>query len=113
MKPRTAKHLYEIVEASKAIRSFTQGLDVDKYSADDRTRSAVERKFEIIGEALRRMRDEDAETFVQIESGNEIIGMQNRLIQGYDAVDDEIVLETVYNDLPKLSRCAADLLAEQ
>lgn len=113
MNQRTSKHLYEIAEASKAIMSFTKGLDLDKYSADDRTRSAVERKFEIIGEALRRIRDDDAETFGQIESGNQINGMRNRLIHGYDAVDDEIVLETIANDLPKLSHCATHLLTDQ
>ena len=43
--------------ASEAVLSFTKDTSFEVYVLDDRTRSAVERKFEIIGEALRRIRD--------------------------------------------------------
>jgi uncharacterized protein with HEPN domain len=52
------------------------------YLADLRTRSAVERQFEILGEAFVRLRETDAETFVQSRQTARIIGFRNRLIHG-------------------------------
>jgi len=110
MKERTAKLLYDILEAAKAISFFTRDMTFESFSTDDLTRSAVERKFEIIGEALRRIREEDTPLFDQIERGHQIVGMRNRLIHGYDAVDEEIVWETIATDIPKLEQCATTLL---
>lgn len=102
MNERSRKCLVDIQEAGRAILAFSADLTFEDFTADDRTRSAVERKFEIIGEALRRLRDEDPLTFPNLSSGNEIIGMRNRLIHGYDAVDEEIVWETIHQYLPTL-----------
>jgi uncharacterized protein with HEPN domain len=102
MKDRTVKWLIDVKSASEAILSFTQGYSFEEFAKDDRTRSAVERKFEVIGEALRRVRDEDPAGIEQIEFGSDIIGMRNRLIHGYDAVDETIVWETIAIYLPKL-----------
>ena len=102
MNERTRTCLVDIEVAGKAIRAFTELLSLESFSTDDRTRSAVERKFEIIGEALRRVRDEEPEVSQAIRFGPDIIGMRNRLIHGYDAVDEEIVWETIDLHLPEL-----------
>ncbi len=102
MNDPTTKCLHDIQAASRAIVSFTTGKGFEEYSKDDLIRSAVERKFEIIGEALRRIRNEDHGIFLQLEMGHEIVGMRNRLIHGYDAVDEEIVWETIELNLPSL-----------
>ncbi len=110
MKDLTVKCLHDIQAASRAIISFTAGKEFEDFSKDDLTRSAVERKFEIIGEALRRIRDENHEIFLQIKMGHEIVGMRNRLIHGYDAVDEEIVWETIEFNLPSLIHSVDSLI---
>ncbi|MCZ6672739.1 MAG: DUF86 domain-containing protein [Verrucomicrobia bacterium] len=110
MKDLTTKCLFDVQDACRAILSFTEGKRFEEFSRDDLIRSAVERKFEVIGEALRRIRDEDPDIFKQIEMGNEIVGMRNRLIHGYDAVDEEIVWETIDMHLPQLLQTVEALL---
>jgi uncharacterized protein with HEPN domain len=81
-----------VLTASRAIEEFTRGKTESDYRASDLLRSATERKFEIIGEALMRMRDLDAETFARFSEAHAIVGFRNRIIHGYDSVDDGIVL---------------------
>jgi uncharacterized protein with HEPN domain len=69
---------------------------------DLRTRSAVERQFEILGEAFVRLREADLETFGQFPQAPRIIGFRNRLIHGYDAIDQETVWDVVQRHLPAL-----------
>jgi len=52
-------------------------------------RSAVEREFEIIGEALNQLNKIDQN--LPVSNKSLIVGMRNRVIHGYDKVDDEIV----------------------
>ena len=66
-------------------------------------RAAVERKFEVIGEACMRLRDRFPKPFSHIASGPQIIGFRNRLIHGYDNVDDAIVWDIVTRKLPSLA----------
>jgi uncharacterized protein with HEPN domain len=63
-------------------------------------RRAVEREFEIIGEALYRIEKIDPD--IEISGKRLIIGMRNRVIHGYDRIDDEIVWGTIARHLPIL-----------
>ena len=102
MPNRKEKLYYDILRAGDEIQAFTQNLSLEEYTLDLKSKAAVERKFEIIGEALRRLRDEWPEDFEKIPMGHEIIGMRNRLIHGYDDVDDQIIWETIEIHLPRL-----------
>jgi uncharacterized protein with HEPN domain len=73
-------------------------------------RAAVERKFEIIGEACTRLRDQFPESFEKIVYGPQIIGFRNRLIHGYDNVDDSIVWDAVVQKLPDLEKEVLSLM---
>jgi uncharacterized protein with HEPN domain len=87
MTDATRKLLFDILQAGRAIQEFVEGISFGQYSADLRTRSAVERQFEILGEAFVRLRETDEETFVQSPQASRIIGFRNRLIHGYNAID--------------------------
>jgi uncharacterized protein with HEPN domain len=98
----TRKLLFDILEAGRAIQGFVERMTLAEYLADLRTRSAVERQFEILGEAFVRLRETDAETFVQFPQAPRIIGFRKRLIHGYNAIDQEAVWDVVQRHLPAL-----------
>lgn len=74
-------------------------------------RSAVERQYEIIGEALNRLRRHDPVTAALISECDRIIAFRNVLAHGYDAVDDRISWDIVENKLPVLRDEVARLIA--
>ena len=102
MELESKKLLHDVVVAGEAILDFTAGKDFPAYEKDRLLRSGVERQFEIIGEALNRLQRRDPEAASRITSLDEIIGFRNRIIHGYDDVDDLIVWNTVQSNLGPL-----------
>jgi len=102
MKADTTAHLHDIIQAADAIKQFAAGKTFDDYSSDDILRSAIERKCEIIGEALNRIRRDDADVLEQIRNHREIISFRNILAHGYDSIDDQIVWDVIGDDLDAL-----------
>jgi uncharacterized protein with HEPN domain len=106
------KLLHDIATATATISRFVRDRSLKAYEADDMLRSACERQFEIIGEAMMRLRDRHPEAFARVPEGHAIIAFRNRLIHGYDTVDPEIVWDVVETRLPALGRAAEQLIAE-
>lgn len=104
MRPEVAKLLCDARAAGVAIATFTSGKDFPFYAADAMLRSAVERQFEIIGGALGRAVRIEPELEVKIHEIHRIVGMRNRLIHGYDSVDDELMWDLVQTKLPALTK---------
>lgn len=110
MKNETLAHLHDILQAGRAVREFVAGHTFEDYGADDQLRSAVERKFEIMGEALNRIARDDATVLEEIRDYRDIISFRNILAHGYDSIDDRIVWDTIKVDLDSLIEDAARLL---
>lgn len=102
MAPEVAKRLLEASAACAAIRNFVSGVDAGGFAESILIRSAVERQFEIIGEALGRAAREDPALADLMPEIPRIVGLRNRLIHGYDSVDDQIVWDIVQTKLPAL-----------
>lgn len=107
---RVRKHLYDIVDAGNAISTFTSEMTEDEFLASELVQSAVERKFEIIGESLNRIAREDEEVLVTVSDYRRIIGYRNILAYGYDAIDQRIVWDAVQNHLARLLQEISELL---
>lgn len=85
--------LYDILHAIMEIESFftDSTKDFAIYQNDLRTKRAVERNIEIIGEAFSRILKTD--TNISITNSRRIADTRNRIIYGYDSVSDEIIWE--------------------
>jgi uncharacterized protein with HEPN domain len=105
------KHLHDILDALTAIESYTQGISSEDFLGLGMAQAAVERKFEIIGEALKRLQRTDAELFAQIPDAARIVGFRNILAHGYDIVDPELVWDVIANHLPALKTTVETLQA--
>ena len=102
MRAEAAKYLLDALNACRAICQFTAGMTTDAYREDLLVRSAVERQFEILGEAFSRL-DKLAPSYRRSSPAlGDIIGMRNRIIHGYDSVDAAIVWDAVQNRVPQL-----------
>jgi uncharacterized protein with HEPN domain len=100
--PETAKLLWDMLDAAKSIEAFTAGKTFDDYVHDKMLRSAVERQFEVIGEAMTRLVKRDAPVAQQITDYRKISGFRNALIHGYDTIDHVISWDIVQTKLPLL-----------
>ena len=112
MQPKTPKLLDDIRDAAAFIRQVTDGKTLDAYRADRVLRHAVERNFEILGEAVGRLARADPETAARIGDHPQIIAFRNVLIHGYDLVDDVQVWGVITHDLPCLEQQVTQLLGE-
>lgn len=104
--------LWDVQHAAEAITEFTAGLDAAGYRASALIRSAVERQFEIIGEALNRLSKEAPEVADRVPDLRKIVGFRNVLIHGYAVIDDGRVWEVVTTLLPSLHATVTALLTE-
>ena len=82
----------------------------EAYKSDLRTRRAVERNIEIIGETLNRVLNKDS--LFQLSNSRKIVDTRNRIIHGYNSVSDDMILSIVINHLPILNAEVAILLNE-
>jgi len=106
------KHLHDAREAAGAIFRFVSGKTFDDYERDDLLRSGIERKFEIIGEALNRIRRDDPAMLDQIREHRSIVSFRNILAHGYDSIDDRIVWGIIQEALSNLLEDVERLIGE-
>jgi uncharacterized protein with HEPN domain len=96
------KYLLDILNAARDFQQFVGSLDFDAYHANKLIKAAVERKFEIIGEALGRVASLSPETANSIHEYQKMIAFRNIIIHGYDQVSDPLVWDVIENKLPLL-----------
>jgi uncharacterized protein with HEPN domain len=113
MQLESKKILEDIRLAAAHILDFTSGKTFDGYANSEMLQSAVERQFEIIGEALNRLSKIDPDTVSKISRFQRIISFRNILIHGYDVVENTVVWDVIQQDLPKLHRQVQNLLGEK
>lgn len=105
--------LWDVREAALSIQTFTTGLDVTAYQNNELVQAAVERKFEVIGEALNQLSKLDAAMAAQLPDLPQIVAFRNQLIHGYAKVNPSTVWTIAQNSLPSLITAVQVLLDEQ
>ena len=106
------KLLWDARQAAERVARFTAGKTFVDYEANDYLRSAVERQFEIIGEALNQLRRLDPTTATAIPELSRIVAFRNVLIHGYASVDNRLVWGVVEANLASLCATLDMLLAQ-
>ena len=89
----------DILEAMESIEQFVGDMSFEDFKEDDKTASAVIRKFEIIGEATKQIPDEVKQKYSEVP-WKEMAGMRDRLIHLYFGVDYNLVWTTIKNRIP-------------
>jgi uncharacterized protein with HEPN domain len=112
MRLEARKYLHDIEGAIALLVEFTSGKTLTDYAQEPMLRAAVERKLEIIGEALTQLTKSDADLASRISDHRRIIAFRNILIHGYADVDDRLVWDVVETKLPLLSLEIETLLAQ-
>jgi len=107
-----AKLIWDAQQALQRIRRFVARKDFAAYQSDELLRSAVERQFEILGEALNQLSRLDPDIAETIPELPRIVAFRNMLIHGYANVDDRLVWGIVESQLEPLLDVVAALLSE-
>ena len=104
--------LFDILNSINEIESyfFETPKRFETYQNELRTKRAVERNIEIIGEAMSRILKENNN--VEISNSRKIVDVRNRIIHGYDSVSDDVIWGIVIKNLPVLQKEVEILLGE-
>ena len=104
--------LFDILNSILEIESFVdfEETNFQDYSSDVKTKRAVERNLEIIGEAVNRISKKDEN--LEITDKRKIISVRNRIIHGYDQVSDELIWSLITQYLPVLEKEVRQYLNE-
>jgi uncharacterized protein with HEPN domain len=110
MQPRSAALLWDLLTAVQRIQGFVAAKTWDDYSNDVLLRSAVERQFEVAGEAMNVLRRLDPATADRVPNAHRMVGMRNILIHGYAQVNNETVWRAATTDLGEVVEIVRALL---
>jgi uncharacterized protein with HEPN domain len=109
---RVARYLWDAKTAIDDIVQFTAGKDFADYLADRMLRAAVEREFQIIGEAFVGLRRLDPTAAATIPDLPRIIAFRNVVVHAYSTVDDGLVWQIIEKNLPDLRAHVERLLKD-
>jgi uncharacterized protein with HEPN domain len=98
------------IDVAQRVAEFVQGYTFDRFTADEKTWSAVLYQLGVIGAAVKRL-SEPLRTAHPSVPWAQMAGMRNRVIHGYDALDFERVWQTVTESIPALRAALAPLLS--
>ena len=111
MKRDIRLYVKDILDSIVAIEKFVEGMDFEEFKEDDKTSSAVIRKFEIIGEASKHIPDTIRQNYPDIP-WKEMAGFRDKLIHFYFGIKYELVWNTIKKELPELKTKIEKVLIE-
>ena len=111
MKVKIISRLLDVQTAIDQIFDFLpQPRDYFEFKKDLKTRKAVERNIEIIGEAINQLLKTNPD--IKISNSRKIVDARNRIIHGYDTVSSETIWGITMKHLPKFKNEISQLLQQ-
>lgn len=104
------QRVHDIIESTRAIRSFVEGMNEAAFRDDRRTIDAVLRNVTVIGEAARNVPEDFRSRFPAVP-WQEMADMRNVVVHEYFGVDTGILWHTVTRDVPDLQTALENVLA--
>ena len=104
-------YLSDILKAFEAIESFVEGQSFEDFKKDDKTSSAVIRKFEIIGEATKQVPESVKQKYPAVP-WKEMAGMRDKLIHFYFGVNYELLWQTINNRVSEIKPVICQILQD-
>lgn len=102
-------YLQDIIDASEKILRYTEDMELKEFRSDEKTKDAVLRNLEVIGEAAKKLPTDFREKRSDV-NWRAIAGMRDKLIHEYFGVSSEIVWETVKHDIPNLKKFVEEIV---
>jgi uncharacterized protein with HEPN domain len=102
MTDEVRKYLFDALEASKYAKEFTKDKSFEEYAEDELLKSAVERKLEIVGESLNRIKKKDLKSLDKIREWRDIVAFRNNLAHSYDHINHTLVWSILHDDIDNL-----------
>ena len=102
----------DILECIERIEKYVSGLSYDDFIKDDKTKDAVVRNLEIIGEAANQIPMDIRERYKDIPWA-QIVGLRHRLIHGYFVIDYDIVWNIISKEIPDLKIKIKEIFKDQ
>lgn len=102
MHERTAKRLHDALTAAEYVQEFVAGRTFSDFLADVYFRSAVERQFEILSEALKAASSRETELSIRFPELHAIVGLRNRIAHSYDELDEKTLWDVAIVEIPAL-----------
>ncbi len=98
--PLLPLYLEEMIEAIAVILKYTEGQTFESFMADTMLCDAVQRQFEILGEATSHVPYNMQKKYKTVP-WDAMYSLRNHIAHEYFDVDYEIIWEIIKNDLPK------------
>jgi uncharacterized protein with HEPN domain len=110
---RARDYIAHMLDAAQAIQQFVSGSSEEEFLSDRKTRDAVVRNLEILGEAAKKLSDvlPDAASRFPAVDFRTMYATRNRLIHAYAFINFEIIYEIALKDIPPLIAALESVLA--
>lgn len=109
MKRDIRLYLQDILDSCIYIQEFVENMGFEEFDNDEKTSSAVIRKFEIIGEAVKNIPESIKSKYAEVP-WSEMAAMRNRLIHAYFGVDYRLIWDTIESDIPEAIKIISETI---
>ncbi len=102
-------YLQDMLEAADKVAFFVEGMNEERFLADEKTQFAVVRALEVIGEASKKI-PSSVKARHQAIPWREIAGMRDKLVHDYFGVDAAVVWKTAIEDVPRIASALKEMM---